>query len=95
MNSDARYMLNGIPKDFVEWIWPDNMTDEEKEAHPTYECTGGYLKVLDESECGQIWWDNLPDHKRNIIKSIPNFDVAIFEQITGIKTNSEAKKADE
>ena len=86
MNSDARYMLNDIPKDVVEWILSDNMTDEEKEAHPTYECTGGYLKVLDESECGQIWWDGLSETKKAIIKAIPNFDADKFEKCTGIKT---------
>ena len=86
MNSDARYMLNDIPKDVVEWILSDNMTDKEKEAHPTYECTGGYLKVLDESECGQIWWDGLSETKKAIIKAIPNFDADKFEKCTGIKT---------
>ena len=85
MNSDARCMLDDIPKDVVEWIWPYNMTDEEKEAHPTYECTYGYLKVLDESECGQIWWDGLSETKKAIIKAIPNFDADKFEKCTGIK----------
>ena len=56
IDSDARYLLNQIPKDVVEWVYEEDMTDEEKAAHPTYETTGGYLKVLDESECGQLWW---------------------------------------
>ena len=85
MNSDARHMLNDIPKYVVEWIRSDNMTDEEKEAHPTYECAGGYLKVLDESECGQIWWDGLSETKKAIIKAIPNFDADKFEKCTGIE----------
>ena len=85
LNSDARYLLNQIPKDVVEWIYSDDMTDEEKVAHPTHETTGGYLKVLDEAECGQLWWGSLSEHKKNIIKAIPNFDAAIFEQCTGIK----------
>lgn len=33
LNSDARCMLDEIPKDVAEWIWSDDMTDEEKEAH--------------------------------------------------------------
>ena len=49
IDSDARYLLNQIPKDVVEWVYEEDMTDEEKAAHPTYETTGGYLKVLDES----------------------------------------------
>ena len=85
--SDARYLLNQIPKDVVEWIYSDNMTDEEKEQHPTYKTTDGYLKKLDETKCGQLWWDSLSNHQKNIIKAIPNFDAEIFFQCTGIKTN--------
>ena len=85
LRSDARYLLNRIPKNVVEWVYSDYMTDEEKVAHPTHETTGGYLKVLDEAECGQLWWGSLSEHKKNIIKAIPNFDAAIFEQCTGIK----------
>ena len=89
LRSDARYLLNQIPKDVVEWVYEKDMTDEEKEAYPTYETTGGYLKVLDESECGQLWWNSLSDDKKKIIEEIPNFDVEIFEQCTGIKVVKE------
>ena len=89
LNSEARYLLNQIPKDVVEWIYSSDMTDAEKAEHPTHETTGGYLKVLDESECSQIWWDGLTERKRNVIKALPNFDEAVFEQITGIKINQE------
>ena len=87
INSDARHLLNQIPKNVVEWIWSYDMTDEEKAAHPEYETTGGYLKVLDESECGQIWWDGLDNSQKEIIKSMPNFNESIFEEITGIKVD--------
>jgi len=87
IDSDARDLLNQIPKNVVEWVYGENMTDTEKAAHPTYETTGGYLKVLDESECGQLWWNGLSDHQKNIIKEIPNFDADIFFQCTGIRTN--------
>ena len=91
LNSDARYLLNQIPRDVVEWIWSGDMTDEEKEAHPEHETTGGYLKVLDESDCTQIWWDGLSQTEKRIIRSIPNFDKEIFSEITGIKLESEDK----
>lgn len=68
-------------------IFEEDMTDEEKVANPTYETTGGYLKVLDESECGQLWWGSLSDFQKNYIRSIPNFDAEIFEQCTGIKVD--------
>ena len=85
LNCEARYLLNQIPKDVVEWVDSSDMTDEEKSEHPTHETTDGYLKVLDESECGQIWWGSLSDDQKSIIKSIPNFDAEIFFQCTGIK----------
>ena len=83
--SDARYLLNQIPKNVVEWIYSSDMTDQEKEKYPTHETTGGYLKVLDESEAAQIWWDGLSDKNKKCIKSIPNFDAEKFEKCTGIK----------
>ena len=83
--SDARCLLNGIPKKVVEWIFEENMTDEEKKENPTYKTTRGYLKVLDESESAQIWWDGLSESDKSTIKAIPNFDSKIFEKCTGIK----------
>ena len=85
IDSDARYLLNQIKKNVVEWIDFYKMTDEEKKNHPEAETTGGYLKVLDESENAQIWWDDLTEYNRNIIKALPNFDKEIFEQIVGVK----------
>jgi hypothetical protein len=90
VNSDARCLLNQIPKNVVEWICSDDMTDEEKAAHPEHETTGGYLKVLDEHECSQIWWDGLDNSQKEIIKSMPNFNESIFEEITGIKVDEQA-----
>ena len=87
IDSDARYLLNQIPKDVVEWVYEEDMTDAEKAAHPTYETTGGYLKVLDESECGQLWWGSLSDRRKEIIKAIPNFDAEIFFKCTGVRVD--------
>ena len=86
LDSKARYLLNQIKHDLLEWVWSENMTDAEKEQHPEHTTTGGYLKVLDESECGQKWWDSLSYNDKMVIASLPNFDVKIFEEITGIKT---------
>ena len=85
MDSDARCLLNQIPKNVVEWVHEEDMTDEEKAENPTYKTTGGYLKIFDESECAQIWWDGLEDEEKKIIQSIPNFDPDIFRQCTGIE----------
>ena len=60
------------------------MTDEEKATHSEAETTGGYLKMINNEGKAQEWYDDLSDEKKNIIKSIPNFDKVIFKEITGI-----------
>ena len=85
LNSDARYILNQIPRNVVEWVYSSDMTEEEKKSYPSYETTGGYLKILDGKDCSQIWWDGLSSEYRNIIVSLPNFNAEIFEKCTGIK----------
>ena len=92
--SDARYLLSKMPKSVVKWICSDDMTDEERVEHPTHETTGGYLKVLDESECGQIWWDGLSERQKNVIFSLPNFDSDIFFQCTGIDVNKKGRRTE-
>ena len=84
-HSDARRLMNNIQKDVVEWVWKDFMSDEEKAAHLEHETTGGYLKVLDESECAQIWWDGLSQQDRQTIMDLPNFDAEIFRKCTGVR----------
>ena len=88
-DSEARRLLNQIQHNVLKWICLEDMTDEEKEQHPEHKTTGGYLKELDRSECNQIWWNNLSEMERNIIRNIPNFDEVIFEEITGIKIEKE------
>ena len=84
IDSDAHHLLDCIQKNVVEWIFELDMSDEEKVDNPTYKCTGGYLKMLNESECCQRWWDSLSESNRNIIRNMPNFDAEIFKEITGI-----------
>ena len=89
LNSEARYLLNQIPGDVLEYIYLSDMTDEEKAEHPEAETTGGYLKILDNSECAVIWWRGLSDRQKAIITAIPNFDKEIFKQITGIDVDAD------
>lgn len=83
-DSAACRLLNRIKLTPNIWIYESDMTDAEKEQHPEYKTTGGYLKVLDTSDCCVRWWEQLEESDRNVIRSIPNFDAAIFKQITGI-----------
>jgi len=66
------------------WIYSENMTEEEKAAHPEHETTGGYLKTVGFKEACKIMWDNLNDDDKQAVMSLPNFDVEVFEEITGI-----------
>ena len=83
--SKARHLLRMRTKNITEWIYERNMTEEEKINNPTYKTTEGYLKVLDESECHQIWWNRLSEDEKDVIKAIPNFDKDKFEEIMKIK----------
>ena len=89
LNSEARYLMNQIQGDILEWVYLSDMTDEEKAAHPEAEATGGYLKELDNSECAVIWWRSLNQRQKNVIMAIPNFDKAIFKEITGIDVDAD------
>ena len=89
LNSEARYLMNQIQGDILEWVYLSDMTDEEKAAHPEAETTGGYLKELDNSECAVIWWRSLDQRQKNVIMAIPNFDKAIFKEITGIDVDAD------
>ena len=89
LNSKACYLLDKIPRNVVKWVFSENMTDEEKAQYPTHETTGGYLKALDETDCAVLWWGTLDDADKQTIMSIPNFDKAVFKEITGIDVEGE------
>jgi len=82
-NSHAYYLLREI--DFIEWVYFEDMTEEEKKEHPEAEITGGYLKEYDLKESASKWWNELKNYEKEIIKNIPNFDVEKFYKITGVK----------
>ena len=89
LDSDARWLLNHIPKNVTTWVYACDMTDKEKADHPEHKTTGGYLKTLDEADAAQTWWDGLDQCKRDIILDLPNFDADIFFKCTGINVKGE------
>lgn len=72
------------------WVSTINMTDEEKEAHPEYKATGGYLKTLPFKEACALMWGELDEDEKLAVKEIPNFDADVFKEITGIDVNHSA-----
>ena len=50
----------------------------------TEEIDGKFVKYNYKETCAK-WWAKMSKESKKIIKSIPNFDAEIFEEITGIK----------
>ncbi len=67
------------------WIYESSMTEEEKEEHPSYKNTGGYLKVFTYKEAWNNLWNSITDKEKQEIMNIPNFDKNKFKEITGIE----------
>ena len=70
-----------------KWIPESDMTEEEKKADPKFFVKQGYLKTY---ECNDAWknfWKDTDEENRKKILNLPNFDAAVFEEITGIKVN--------
>ena len=88
-NCRARRLLNAIDNFPLEYVYLSDMTDEEKAAHPEAETTGGYLKDRTTADNARKWWAGLSADDRNVILSLPNFDAAIFKEITGIDVSKD------
>ena len=70
------------------WLRQTNdMTDEEKQAHPEYKAKGGYFKTVDFKTVCKMVWNELIDDDKQAVMEIPNFDAEIFKEITGIDVN--------
>ena len=88
-NCRARRLLNEIEDCPLEYVYLTDMTDEEKKAHPEAETTGGYLKERTTADNARKWWAWLSADDRNVILSLPNFNAAIFKEITGIDVSKD------
>ena len=88
-NCRARRLLNEIDDCPLEYVYLSDMTDEEKAAHPEAETTGGYLRKRTTADNARKWWAGLSADDRNVILSLPNFDAAIFKEITGVDVSKD------
>jgi len=61
------------------------MTDKEKIDYPYYVTTDGYVRNIPYKEAFANSWNNWNDKVRQYFKDLPNFDAAIFFDITGIQ----------
>ena len=91
LKSDARCILKGCPAGVLGYVRFEDMSDEEKAAHPEAKVTGGYLKQMDTSERASIWWRKLSKQEKSRILEIPNFDRKIFKEITGVDVDMDVE----
>jgi hypothetical protein len=74
------------------WVYPNEMTAEEKKKYPSYETCDGYLKDIPFKQAFQNRWHNWSEENKNEFLKLPNFDSKIFELITGVKVTKKKKK---
>jgi hypothetical protein len=88
---DGRRVLESFRYSPTDWIWDDDMTDEEKTQHPEYKATQGYLKTnpLSYKEAFQQYWGKLSIENKAVVLTIPNFDANKFKLITGVDVHSD------
>jgi len=81
---ESKFMdaLTSAPFYLTEWVW---YSEEEKRNDKAKEYTEGYTKSYSFKEACEKWWSNMSEKNKKIIMSIPNFEAAKFEEITGIK----------
>jgi len=72
------------------WIPMSKMTDEEKSANKGWEAAEGYVKDIPFKEAFQNAWHNFTDANKREFISLPNFDAAKFEHITGVKVDTKS-----
>ena len=84
IESDARDIMNSCPCTYSDFINESDMTEEEKENHPEYKTTGGYVKTfVVTKEDKEKWWNDLSEADKNVIRALPNFDFDKFRQCVG------------
>ena len=81
-DSEARTILGRIK--ITEWTKYYDMTEEEKEKHPSSKTTNGYLKKYDFKTACKNLWEQLNKKEKEVITQLPNFDKDKFKLITGI-----------
>ena len=90
LDSRAAFILSMTPCSRPEWVALSAMTDVEKTEHPEAVTVGGFLRKA-EASVAEInrWWRDLPNCDKEEVLSLPNFDKAIFKEITGINVDVE------
>ncbi len=76
----------------VKWISSRYMSEEEKDKYPQHKISDGFLKEYNYKEAWINSFNNTTVADVRLTLNIPNFDYAIFEEISGITKNMIDKK---
>ena len=88
--SRAAFIISMAPCSRTNWVALSAMTDVEKTEHPEAVTVGGFLRKVEVSAAEvNRWWRSLPSNSKEEVLSLPNFDKAIFKEITGIDVDAE------
>jgi hypothetical protein len=85
----------------TQWIESKDMTAEEKNKNPHFELLGGFLRKHDYKTAWANAWATATPPQKKWFLDLPNFDAAIFLDVTGIDVRENThktellKKADE
>ena len=89
-NSEAYNILTRTEKSV--WVWYGDMTDEEKQKHPSAKTCDGYLKEIPRGTSSKEWWNRLETYEKATIIQLPNFDLEIFNDIMEFKVTKKEYK---
>ena len=71
----------------TQWVSESDMTEREKEDNPNCKTAGGYLKTLEYKEAWRLAYESATQEDIELLKALPNFDVDVFEEISGIRVD--------
>jgi hypothetical protein len=88
-NKDTEFEIKDIKIPYIElpineWISEDNMSDLQKQKDPQFFVKKGTLITRTYKEAFAIGWAKLDEKTKQQFKDLPNFDAAIFFEITGV-----------
>lgn len=90
MRRENIYFPGFLYFDLTVWVSSDTATDEEKTKYKTeIETCGGFLKKLDYKEAFRIAWDKASKKEHKQLLELPNWNNAIFQEISGIDAEAE------
>ena len=93
---DDIYFPSFLYFDLNVWVSHDTATDEEKKAHKIdIETCGGFTKTISYKEAFRIAWNKASKEEHKKLLKLPNWDNAIFKDISGIDAEDEIAKEEE